>query len=373
MPSLLYVSDVRPGSGGGGGIIAQRHLQFLVDKGWRIATVPPGGNLSAEDWLAHTIPKRRPWWPPYRPAYPSIMALRDWFTVRALEAEGISGKRFDVVLTICGGKSSWFAAAIAERWKRPLVAIVHDLWTEHGSADDARVGERVCRLATRILVVSEEMKVALGRFGAAKISVLPPVPCSRLLPFGTWQRSYSAPTVAHVGALHNYHLPYLTLIARFLELHTGRLLVLCPVSNPVLARLKSDIPNLDHVDYFASNEDALRCMAARATALTVMYPLGEAAPGVPLTGFPSRFVEFSQLGLPILLSAPPGNPVRTWAKRHKWLAQFDPGDQLAAASTVADLAEEPSWSKLAAQTRAVAEGEFDPSLIQAQFLEAVTP
>ena len=251
--------------------------------------------------------------------------------------------------------------------------IVHDHWRETGSPVEARVAERVCERAALLFAVSEEMRESLAaRFGAEKALVLPPIPAERTLPFAGWRDEHAlCPVVAHVGALHPYHAPFLRRLAETLRRQNGRLLVLCPENNPVLQELRAGVRDLIHQPFFPDNADALRFIAARASALTVMYPFG--AEGAPLpTGFPSRFIEFSQLGLPILLAAPEGNPIRAWARRHRWPAHFDPDDTLALQAHCAALGHKEGWESLASETRKAAEGEFDPDRIHRLFSERLS-
>ena len=371
-PRLLYISDVAPGPGGGGAIIAQRHLTRLAADGWAITVVTACADSALAgrypDWKCVAVPARRWWWPPFNPARPALTRLRTALSRRALARVGVTRADADVIVTICWGTTSWLAASLARSWQRPLVAIVHDWWAEGGTAGDARIGKRVCETAQNILVVSEEMRAAFAGFGREKVEVLYPLPEERSLPFVVWRDEFArAPAVAHVGTLHPYHVAYLADLAARLAPLGGRLLVVCPADNPVLATLRARTSNLEHHDFFSSNLDALRWISARACAFTVMYAVSTGAPGSPPTGFPSRLVEFAQLGLPVLLVAPAANPVRAWAVRGNWTAQFDPGDGDTADRLLAALTRRDDWEKLSAETRTAAQGDFDPLRLHMQF------
>jgi hypothetical protein len=62
-------------------------------------------------------------------------------------------------------------------------------------------------------------------------------------------------------------------------------------------------------------------------------------------------VEFSHLGLPVLILASPCTTISNWAKARQWLSHISELDN----------------KEMANQTRKVASGEFHPDLIQAQF------
>ena len=370
-PRLLYVGDIIPRSGGGGEIVVQRHLARLADEGWAVTAVMPYGNAGPERNPAIVygrLPLRRWWWLPFRPAHRWLTNLRMSQLRGELARQHIDRANADVIVTVCWGATSLMAASLAKARRRPLVAIVHDWWGESGSADNARLMAQVCQSAHVILVVSEEMKSALAEFGANKLAVLYPVPEERFLPFVEWREEFAqAPVVTHVGALHSYHVDYLCALAACLASVGGKLSLICPAGNPVLAELRARIANFEHHDFFPTNIAAIRHVAAQSAALTVMYPLGTTPRGLPPTGFPSRFVEFAQLGLPVLLAAPAGNPIRTWAGRNGWTAQLDPSDREAMTRLVHELVQRAGWERLAAETRAAAEGEFNPSRLHRQF------
>lgn len=362
---LLYVSDLVPGPGQGGQVILDRHLRRLSAEGWRITVVTAKPIPTSGPWTAVTLPSRRWWWPPFRPRLTLVTRLR----TLAWRSELRHLPRPDAVVTVIGGNLSWLAAELAEKHSAPLLAFVHDHWRECGTADDAIVAKHVCRAAAHLLAVSEEMKVSLAAdFPTTPVSVLPPIPAAREFPFVGWRDSHAtAPIFAHVGALHPYHAPFLEQVARCLAERNGTLLVLCPADNPALAELRVRIPNLRHQPFFPQNRDALAFIAEQASALVVMYPFGSDESVAPPTGFPSRFIEFVQLGLPIVVAAPSRNPLRTWAQRHAWPTQLDPNDAAVLRRTVIHLTERASWESSAAAARSLATAEFDAELIHRRF------
>lgn len=365
---LLYAGNVAPGSGSGGQIVVDRHLRRLAAEGWKITAIVPSIRRPTQGpWRTIMLPQRRWWWPPFRPASPRITRLRElaW----RLEIHRVKVRRADAVLTVCPGPMSWLATSLAHSWRSPLLALIHDHWAECGTANDAQIASHVCHQASGLLAVSEEMRASLASdFGTAKVSILPPLSAARDLPFATWREDHArAPVLAHVGALHPYHAPFLHRVAHALATVGGRLLVLCPDDNPVLAKLRTDVLGLWHQPFFPTNTEALRFIAANATGLIVMYPFAPGGPHPSPTGFPSRFVEFTQLGLPVLVAAPPGNPLRTWAERNRWPTQFSPEDDMALTRTCCALSQRESWEICARAARSAATGPLDPDRIHAQF------
>ncbi len=366
---VAYVSNVMPGHAGGGAIIVQRHLEYLVQRRWEVSVLErsPSGSRS---WRTVPAPVRCWWWPPLRPRLPGIAALSSLVWCRALRRS--IGTRPDVIVTVVWGPLSWVAAELARAWNSPLVAIVHDHCAERPEDRDGRHAfEYACSRAATILAVSSEMQSRLEEEYGAKVALLYPVSAPRDGKFAQWQPRHAArPRVAHAGALLPFHAPYLERLASVLAEQGGELLVISPADNATLASLLPRCPNLVHHDYFTTNTEALRWIAREASAVTVMHTRGTDAAGRPPTGFPSRLVELAQLGLPMILAAPPVNPLARWAQSQGWLAATDPTDTSTLRRLVSDLKREPTWTAMAAQTSHAAENDFEPERLHARF-EAV--
>jgi hypothetical protein len=99
-----------------------------------------------------------------------------------------------------------------------------------------------------------------------------------------------------------------------------------------------------------------------------MVPLDPAQYRFPPAGFPSRLIEFSHLGAPILIAAPPDNPAANWARRLGWPLRLERPDWDELDRLVGQLADRPAWERLSAQMQALAAAACDPEKIHRQFL-----
>jgi hypothetical protein len=378
-PHMVYVGDVFPAASSGGAVLIYRHLHRLVREGWRVTVSVPESAMRAlpagHGFELRPLPLRKWWWPPARRSWPLLQWWRARLWAGALRRDPAWTEPPAVVLTVLWGHASLTAAQIARRWGVPLAVIVHDLFREAAlpsrlERDGEALTAAVLGQATRVWTVSTEMQQALEplcRLGAVR--TLTPVPEDGVTPREGWPvRFRVAPVIAHAGALHPHHVPYLAAVARAAARFGGTLLVLTPTDNPALAQLRAAGVPWRHQPAFASSADALRFLAAEASALTVMYPLDPAWYRHPPTGFPSRLIEFSRLGLPLILAAPPGNPVNNWARRQNWPLLLENADWSELERLVARLADEPTWTALAARMRAIAAEACDPEKIHRQFL-----
>jgi hypothetical protein len=373
------VSDVFPAPQPGGAVIIYRHLQRLVQEGWRVTVAAPAPSFrpltDGHGFELRTLP-RKSWWPPARPEWPITQWLRARMWTQVMRDDPTWAEPPpDVILTVLWGHTSLTAAQLAQAWRVPLAIIVHDLFRETALPprrvrDGEKLTRAVLRNAARVWTVSDEMREQLTPLcPPGAVRTLPPVPEQNAAPAGGWPiRFRAAPVIAHAGAFHPYHVEYLAAVARSTAKCGGTLLVLTPTDNPALAQLRATGTAFRHQSSFGSSAEALGFLSAEASALTVMYPLDPAWYRHPPTGFPSRLIEFSHLGLPILLASPTGSPVAKWARHRAWPLLFERGDWIDLDPLVAQLADESRWTALAGHMRTIAAEACDPEKIHQQFL-----
>ncbi|HXA13586.1 MAG TPA: glycosyltransferase family 4 protein, partial [Opitutaceae bacterium] len=368
-----------PAPPSGGAIVIYRHLRRLVQEGWRVTVAAPAPAFrpvpEGHGFELRALPRKK-WWPPARPEWPLTQWLRARMWTNAMRSDPTWVEPTpDVILTVLWGHTSLTAAQLARVWRVPLAVIVHDLFRETALPprlvrDGEKIMRAVLREATRVWPVSDEMSGQLTPLcPPGTVRTLTPVPEQNVAPAGGWPvRFRTAPVIAHAGAFHAHHVEYLAAVARSVAKFGGSLLVLTPADNPVLAQLQATGVAFRHQPSFVSSAEALSFLAAEASAFTLMYPLNPKFYRHPPTGFPSRLIEFSRLGLPILIAAPANNPVNNWARRHTWPLLLDRADWTELDSLVAQLADATKWSALSARMRAIATNACDPEKIHRQFL-----
>jgi len=289
LPRLLYVSNMVPGVPGGGEIMVYRHLRGLVQAGWQITVSPPAASVrplpDGHGFDIRPLPSRRWWWPPSTARWPFTQRLRARLWSLAIGSDHVWSEPIpDCVLTVLWGHASLTAADLARKWGVPLAVWVHDLFrememTSRQHRDCERLTRTVLRRAARVWTVSQELAEALEPLcQAGVVRPLTPVPEEGAEPPGGWApRFRSGPIIAHAGALHPYHVPHLSAVATTAARFGGRLLVLAQTENPALAQLHATGVPFQHQNAFGSAAEALRFLAAEASALTIMYPFERSA------------------------------------------------------------------------------------------------
>jgi hypothetical protein len=173
--------------------------------------------------------------------------------------------------------------------------------------------------------------------------------------------------VVHSGAIQSTHRPVVLAVADALAPFGGKLILVEKHGNATVEACVRERENVEHVPFFRTNQEAVEYVAGTATAAMHMYAFPPEVQGWATASFPSKLMEFTQTGVPMLLMSPPGTALHDWALANDWAGLCDDlsGDSLR--RVLAPLCERDSWEAMAAQSRAVADDEFNPCRIQQQF------
>lgn len=375
--SLVYFGHM-PGEGTGSPVILYRHLRRFAARGWRVNVVADWGQEDAvcrgHGWPVRTLSHRRRFWPRYHPDRSVSRAIRTWLW--AGEVRRWLGFRPDCVLTYLSAFSdtlSLAAVGFSRRYRVPLTTILHDdvRCFAKGNAEAERAHKRhgwVVGNSTRTLFVSPAMATCFGRQADAA-DVLAPIPEGWSPPAGWSAPGSGTPRVYYAGALWPAQYPLLGRMARALH-GVGARLVILSEGTPELRALLEREP-IEWIPPFASNADALRHLVSHASAMVVSY--SEEISDMPwaATSFPSKFVEFSHLGLPCAIVAPRASAIARWAVEEGFPDLFDPVRLDAFARWAERLSNESHWKASARSLLRHAEGAFHPETIHRRLEEAL--
>ena len=373
---ILVVSFLPPAPGTGTPIVLRRHLQRLEQNGWKISVAVPELHLQATDdipdsWQIIPLASRRWWWAPIRSHIPISLSVR--FPLWRTDCEQALGdQRPSAILAVLWDIYPLFATHLSKHWNIPLSVIIHDqeeLWI---SKTKRRLVQqrsfKVLNQAKRIWPVSNELRESYRPSKAQKVTVLPPIPETFNQPFIGWTNRFQQnPVVAHAGSLHAFQIDNFCSLARSLQAVNGTLLIIAKGNNPTLQELLQTCPNVKHQEPFEQNRDAIQFLADNASCILVSYAFSLNQQPWAATSFPSKLVEFSQLGLPVLILAPSSTAIGRWAIEHHWLSYISQLDASQLLKVLTKLTLQETWTEMANQTQAVALTEFNANLIQAQF------
>ena len=361
--------------GAGSAIIVFRHLRRLAAKGWRITVVSDWGQelkyCEQEGWPVFHLTHRKPWWPPYKPANPLLRGIRHWLWAGECD-RFLNGVRPDAVFTYLSaftGFMSQVALAYARRYRLPLSLIAHDdpacfAETPAVGMEKRRSYQAIVGGAHRNWFASPEL-AAIYDLPDSKRTTLPPIP-DGFAASPDWKPEFAAsPLVVYAGNYWPAQLPLLARMARETTAAGGRLMLLVKNSPDVEALCRNE--PVVWREPFRENREALAFLAENAAGLLVSYT--ESSDEMPWirSSFPSKLIEYTHLGLPIMIYAPADSAVASWARKREFADYATPQTSGAVKSFVEALKSQETWRRKAAFSQKFAATEFDPVRIQEAF------
>lgn len=361
--------------GAGSAVIVLRHLRRLAAVGWKVIVISDWGQdlacCAEEGWPAFQLTHRKPWWPPYNPANRFLRHLRLWLW--AGECNGfLKNRRPDAAFTYLSAFTDFMsqvALAYSRRYGVPLSVIIHDdpASFENSSNDTAALRRRyqtVLQNSHRNWFASPQLARAYD-LPEAKRTTLPPVP-DGFDASPEWKPAFAeCPLLIYAGNYWPVQIPLFARIARETAAAGGRLLLLVKPSPEVDALCKQE--PVTWREPFHKNRDALDFIANNAAGLLVSYT--ETSDSMPWirTSFPSKLIEYTHLGLPILIYSPEDSAVAQWAKDRAYPDSATPQTPGAVNRFVESLKNPGAWREKAAVSKMFARSEFDPAKIQNTF------
>ncbi|MCW2284299.1 hypothetical protein M2323_002152 [Rhodoblastus acidophilus] len=320
---LLVISFIAPGQGTGSGIVLLRHLQNLDAAGWRITICAPERELaSAVDvspgWRTIAIPPRVWWWPPFRDYVHASNICRAALIAR--KVAGALGRDLPThILTVLWGVESYSAAMLARRIGRPLIAIVHDqqeFWAASPArrAYYVRRNQAVLSRADIVFGVSEEILNAYG-VCRKKGEILLPAPGETI--FFSPDHLVPPPElkVFHAGSLHPWQADNFLALASSLSARGGKLVLVTDAGNQVYRIVSERFPETERMPPPRENDLVVQAIAERASACLVSYALDRDVQPWGASSFPSKLIDFSRAGVPVLILAPEDSAIGHWCRK----------------------------------------------------------
>ncbi|MES2695355.1 MAG: hypothetical protein V4773_17900 [Verrucomicrobiota bacterium] len=366
--TLVYFGHA-PQEGAGSAIIVLRHLRRFAADGWNIRIVADWGQDHAlcreAGWPVLTLSHRRTWWPPFNANQRVSRSLRA--RLWAGEARRwLGANRPDAVLTYLSAFSdtlSIAAVGFARRYSLPLATLVHDdarCFT--AGAEGERAHQRrewIVQHSTKAWFASSQLAGCFSISGRQS-GVLPPIPeGTASVPLNRSQAK--PPLLVYAGNYWPAQLPTLARIATATRAAGGRFLAILKENTEHVALLQA--AGAEWMPPFARNVEALNFLRENAAALLVSYADTTADMPWTRTSFPSKFIEYCHLGLPIAIVAPQDTAIAEWAVQRNYPDVFDPRDTTKLSAYISQLGNEQFCNNRMAEVRSFATGEFSAERI----------
>jgi len=280
----------------------------------------------------------------------------------------------DLIMTVAQGDLWKVATRQARKQKIPLITIFHDWWPDMAGVHTSfkPVLDRQFRAAHRdsvkSLCVSEGMRQALG---SPHGEVLYPIPAqkssfdSRMIAKKNHDVSLR---VIYMGNLGEYGAA-LQQVMELTKEHPNIRLEARGASPSWPSQFKEEMEGRGLWRDFAPR-DQLDQWLSSADAYLVAMSFEDSMRRRMETSFPSKLVEYAQLGKPIVIWGPEYCSAVRWARmKDSALCVTDrsAASLVEALETVAT----PEWTRLADKAREAAANEFNPDWIQTVFVNAL--
>ena len=375
---VLFFLTLPPAEDEPSGVVFRRHLTGFASAGIPCAVAaPPGTELpggAVRVPVADALARGPDAWQSAGLSRP-VETLRRWRALRGTADRAVGRAEPRGVVTFVDGPHPLAALAAASAARRagvPAVALLHD---DPSAGRDrlrgwaARRGLAAVAARARVAAVSEPLREVAVRAGGrrADVTVLRPMPGDDGRPFAGWREDYRRPTIVYAGKLYSGLAPGLRRVAAAAVASGGRLIVIC--GEPPAGREERDalaaLPGVTVRPFFATSRQCRDFLRERAAAVYVGHPTRHAALAA---SFPSKLADYAQLGLPMLVSAPPEGALGRWLADHEWSGNLSP-DARDADTAVRRLATPNGWAGLAEETRRAAAAELSAAAIHRRLCE----
>ncbi len=343
---VVFVCSTPPGHGIQSQPVLRRHLARLTH---RVDVVcchfEPPSEPPPTGVILHLMPRRCWYFPPVRRWLPRSLKINHLLRANQLTRSLKLGPD-DAILCCSHAEEPVIAAALARRSGASLHLLVHDLWSEERAA----VFADAFGAAASVNVVTEELSAAVAaRFGVVANVFLPigedPIPPPLVLP---GQLPFSD-RLGIAGSLPDSY------IREALALGPA---VFALGGSPEIASAR-----LQCAPRLPDNREALLLLQNKCRALLVFQPDNDGS--YSRFSFPSKFIDFAQTGLPIILKAPPHSPLGRWALSRQWATYISGDDDIDGLTRARKLfTDSAAWHAAADATRSLASEEFSANRIQ---------
>lgn len=373
---VVVVTAVLPGQGTGSAIVLQRHIDRFLRDGVAVTVVTSehaGSKRREHAYDLLLVPRRRAWWPPVRANVPFSVDIRNRLAAADV-CHRLKGHRPTDVIVLLWGDIASLGPFVADTFSADLHVVIHDqeeLWLEGAQA--RRIHQRNSRIlakARTVLPVEQQQALAYG-VPSDRIISLYPIPGDTLYPAPDLFATRERPTLVCPGTVHDWHLGILLALGEALAEAGGELVIVAPADHSVSVQLRAALPSVTLVEPFTLNEDVVRFVSDRATAVLVAYAMDEDSQRWGRTSFPSKLLEFARAGVPPVVICPEATAIGGWAKAHAVPFVWHLLNPAIARDIAARLCNPPEVEAAQRNILALRHNEFDPEAIHAKLAASV--
>ena len=369
---VLFISEVLPIDTFASQVVFFRHLTRLVEEGHEVHVLTDRNSFEhrskdlPDAFTVHLLPNRKWYYPPYKPAGPlQAFRFRDYYYKHVSRI--IRENAIDCLIGFVYGQYlSAFAAYVKEKSDLPLYSFFHDDTAElnffRSHETMVRNTSAILRASEKVLIASEGFSENWGEF-TSKFELLYPIPEPSRKTTGI--RRDEGISVGYSGSVYNELLPCLEEMAGLLQQLKMKFYIVG--NNKKADELQKRFSNVACRPMFDTAEEANGFLADHCDDCIVPYPMDISRMPWTRTCFPSKLIQFCQIGIPTLVIAPKGSALGQWCKRNNWILYAERYD----AGVIAALLQKISSPEVKAQVDHFREAVFHPDVIHEQFRNVI--
>jgi glycosyltransferase involved in cell wall biosynthesis len=217
-----------------------------------------------------------------------------------------------------------------------------------------------------VFAVSEQMVELLKKNGAKKVELLYPIPNGVFPDIAkpVWRTKFSEEINLAFGGLlfDDLHTEILIKTATALNFLSSNLILFTSSGSGLAKELRQ---KFDNVFFYPSVSVIILFseFTKNASALLVFYSFKKDAEHRMFSSFPSKFLEYMAVGLPILIIAPEESTLGIWAKKNNWPLYVSDDKEELIISSLVKLKDEKFWNYCKSRCEEMSATVFNPQVI----------
>ncbi len=330
--NFLFISEHLPIDTHASEVVFYRHFKQLIKNGHRVHILIDRNsynNRKKDLWnqfVVHIIPNRKWYYLPFQPSG-ILKTTRFLCYYHIYTKKIITEQKIDKLIGYINGNFLMaFAAFVQRKTKLPLISFFHDDTNELNFGEDKKsVNDNTMEIlnaSTRIFIASEAFKKNWSEF-SSKFTLLYPVPTA-IKNVDTGSYKLKRRHIGYSGTVYNEILPSLEKISGYLAKMESDLTIIG--NNEAAYTLLKHFKEVRCLPLFDTAQEANDYLISNCNVCLIVYPEDMNEMPWIKTCFPSKFIQYSILGLPTLIIAPIDSALGNWCNQNKWILYSDKYD-----------------------------------------------
>jgi hypothetical protein len=367
--SVIPLPDAR-----GGSIVTYRHLKRFKNDGHHIVVIYLNSfNLNGQDLsdFEYLCLGKKFWYPPIRKNTPLLTKIRMILTFNHLNSLLRFNAETDLVFGVFGEVSNLLLLKLKRRTKVPYYLFFHDDYVFNKFAANNFLTNsdaiKVLENSNYTFAVSDQLTSLLEENGISDSVTLYPIPQG----YNSKQEGYEKqiidkPSLLTSGTIGLIHFDILKKIGRASKAVDATFYCVSQLEYEYYNELSDG--DVVAQPIFPDTAQLFEFITKTIDILVVFYSFSAEKEPRLLTSFPSKFIEYCHLGLPVLVIAPPESSIGKWAKQNNWISYLATDDLMQISQEITNLKDLGHWNKCRQQSLKFARGVFNPELIHNQLV-----